>query len=349
MKRHISPCLQREIFLCNNQKNNKRCLVLSLNNKLQFVMKAYSIQNEEPSCDVENVKYLLNDQLCYVLYNINNYCSKYQWILILWVPEKNSILIDDLDENKEKKNNFIHILDKGIYKYNNATNKINKLLYYSFKQKLLDIIFNNYDIPLFEINNFVMLEKCIHDCNNKYYNYTNCCTLLNTEKTKPKNYSFDIYNQYNLQRYYLLNIQLRSINNIIILNDSSLCHDMKRLLEEANICLNLFYIDIHNYKIISTHLNIDNIEQVHSIIKENKIFYVIYKVLDTYTFFYICNEICTNTKEKFLYSFFKPYLVEYLKKIKNIPIFLSIELSKTKHLIRFINADLKKNKNKNNN
>lgn len=278
---------------------------------VQFVLKAYSIQNEEPSCDVENVKDLLNDQLCYVLYNITNYSSKYQWILILWAPEKNSILIDDIHENKEKKNNFIHIVDKEIYKYNNASKKINKLLYYSFKQNFLDIIFNNYDIPLFEINNFVMLEKCIHDCNNKYYNYTNCPTLLNREKTKPKNDSFDIYNQYNLQKYYLLNIQLRSINNIIILNESSLCHDMKRLLEEPNICLNLFYIDVHNYKIISTHLNIDNIEQVHSIIKENKIFYVIYKVLDTYTFFYICNEICTNTKQKFLILFFLSFLNIY--------------------------------------
>ncbi|CRG97019.1 conserved Plasmodium protein, unknown function [Plasmodium gallinaceum] len=331
MRRSISPSIKKEITSCNNQNNNKRCLIISLNNEFQFVLGGYSIQTGNLKDDIENLKVLLNDKLCFILYNINEYTPKYKWVLLLWHPEKDVIAdLKNKEDKLKKKNCYIKVFEKEK-KYNLICN-LNKLIYHNLKNNILDII-DDCDIPLFEIRNFIELEDCVNN---------NIKTINNNsiELKKGQLNKWDFHHSYiksYLYGFYFLNIELRYCNTFK--ETDELINNIKLLTEENNMSLNLFTIDINNYTINTDHIKINSIEVVKEITQKD-IFYVVYKIFETYTFFFFCDENCPN-KIKFLYSFFKPQLIEFLKK-KNINIFLSVEINKVKYLIDFINSDLKK-------
>ncbi|CRH02809.1 conserved Plasmodium protein, unknown function [Plasmodium relictum] len=331
MRRSISPSIKKEITLCNNQKNNKRCLIISLNSEFQFVLGGYSIQTGNLKDDLENLKSLLNDKLCFILCNINNFTPKCKWILLFWIPEKN--VIEELKRRGDKlrkKNCYIKIFEKEI-KYNIICN-LNKLIYHNLKNNILDII-NDCDVPLFEIKNFVELEECV---NNNINTISNKFIEIEKDQINKRDFHHSYIKSY-LHEFYFMNIELRNCNTFNETNE--LVNNIKLLTEENNMSLNLFTIDMNNYTINSCHLKITNIEVVQEITQRN-IFYIVYKIFETYTFFFFCDENCSN-KEKFLYSFFKPQVIEFLKK-QNINIFLSVEINKVKYLIDFINSDIKK-------
>ncbi|SBT81064.1 conserved Plasmodium protein, unknown function [Plasmodium malariae] len=352
MRRNVSPSLQREITLCNSQKNNKSCFVFSLNSKFQLILGGYSEQRESLKEDVENLKLLLNYEICFILFNVNKYTPKCKWVFILWTPDENVHNALKWKEKKVyiKKNSCIQIFEKEK-KYSDIC-YMNKLIYHNVKNNVIDIIDDN-DVSLLEINNFDELETCITTRAN-YANNHNLADLERSHINKQNNsFHSDVNNH--LYNCYFLNSELWNCYSALRRrsgsNDSnkggsdnmcsSLMTDVKLLANESNTCLNMLKVNVDDLTLSSHHLIIDNIEAVQDITQDQNIFYIIYKILDSYTFFYVCNYGSCTTKEKFVYSFFKPHIIEFLKK-KNIHIFLSVEMGKVKHLINFINSDVVK-------
>ncbi|SCQ17193.1 conserved Plasmodium protein, unknown function [Plasmodium ovale] len=334
MRRSLSPSVQREILLCNNQKSNRKCFIISLNWKFQFMLSGYAEQGESLQDDIDNLRHLLNNELCFIMYNISKFTPKCKWIIVLWAPEEvKTIEMIKKEEQLKKKNNYVKIFEKEK-KYNSVCN-LNKLIYRNLKYILLNIVDDN-DVLYFEISNFDELVKCISNIPN-FNGIRNLFSFRGMQMNRGNN-SLHSNVRNHLYNSYFLNAELKLCNSFIE-TDNALMSHIKVIAEEKGTCLNLLKIDINNYTLSSYHLVINNIESVHNITRNECIFYVLYKISDTYTFFYICNKDGCSTREKFLYSFFKPKLIELLKKC-NIHIFLSVEISKVKHVIDFIHSDL---------
>ncbi|GAW83757.1 hypothetical protein, conserved [Plasmodium gonderi] len=341
MKRNLSPSIQREIVLCNKQKSNKRCLLVSLNSKFQFTLEGYTEQRENTNDDFEHIRKLLNKEIMFILYNDAKFTCKYKWILILWIPDESVAEEMRMKENMLKKKSVSLENFEKEKKYTEVT-KLNRLIYYNLKNNILHFIHNNSNIPLIEVNNFAQLEKCI---NSEVVDvtYNNC---LSTPVTNEMNRKYHFYNSIirnYLYNYYFLNEQLKQCFNGLNDEYEGMSNDLEVLIPCRSTCLLLFTIDVNKYKIESHFEKIEKLESILHITKERNIFYAVYKIADTYTLFYLCHSDRCSTREKFVYSFFKPHLIEILKK-KNIPIFLSIEIGKVKHLVKFILEDITEKK-----
>ncbi|CAD2105603.1 conserved Plasmodium protein, unknown function [Plasmodium vinckei lentum] len=333
MRQSLSSSAHREIDLCNRQKNNKRCLILSLNNTFQFVLSGYSEQNEQTDEDINSLKSLLKFELCFILYNINKYSNQCKWILILWMPDDDFEKGKDSNDMKNEKNEKNH----------NHVSNLNKLIYYNLKNKILDII-NDSNISFFQIKTFEELEQCINRNTVEFSNPndidTNCLDKFTneTDKNKQLNIKSCLYNNY------IINLQIKNLYYNFIEKNKQFIEHIKLVKEEKNPCLLFLKLSTDNYEIISDYIIVQDIEYIKNIINNESLFYIVYKILDTYTFFFVCNEKC-NIKDKFVYSLFKTEIIQVLKK-NNIIIFLSIEISKPKHVLDFINSDILKTEKK---
>ncbi|SCM25625.1 conserved Plasmodium protein, unknown function [Plasmodium chabaudi adami] len=333
MRQSLSPSAHREIDLCNRQKNNKRCLIFSLNSAFQFVLSGYSEQSEKTDEDINSLKSLLKFELCFILYNINKYSNQCKWILILWMP----------DEGFEKGSNMKSEKNEKNEKNHNRVSHLNKLIYHNLKNKILDII-NDSDISFFQIKTFEELEQCINRNVVKFGNPndidTNCLDILTneTDKNKQLNIKRCLYNNY------IINLQMKNLYYNFIEKNKLFIEHIKLVKEEKNPCLLFLKLNTNNYEIISDYIIVQDIEYIKNIINNENLFYTVYKILDTYTFFFVCNEKC-HIKDKFVYSFFKTEIIQVLKK-NNIIIFLSIEISKPKHVLDFIHSDILKTEKK---
>ncbi|SBT50296.1 hypothetical protein POVWA2_059760 [Plasmodium ovale wallikeri] len=307
---------------------------------IQFMLSGYAEQGESLQDDIDNLRHLLNNELCFIMYNISKFTPKCKWIIVLWAPDDvKTIEMRKKEEKLKKKNNYVKIFEKEK-KYNSVCN-LNKLIYRNLKYTLLNIVDDN-DVLYFEISNFDELVKCISDIPN--FNGIRNSFSFRGKQMNRENISLHANVRNHLYNSYFLNDELKHCNSFIE-TDNVLMRHIKVITEEKSTCLNLLKIDINNYTLSSYHLVINNIESVHNITRNECIFYVLYKISDTYTFFYICNKDGCSTREKFVYSFFKPKLIEFLKKC-NIDIFLSVEISKVKHVIDFIHSDLLREENK---
>ncbi|GAB69210.1 hypothetical protein PCYB_146390 [Plasmodium cynomolgi strain B] len=353
MKANLSPSLRQEIALCNKQKSNKRCILISLNSKcnetiyerkggmvvlllllvmllvlrmIQFTLEGYTEQRENPSDDLESIKCLLNDEIAFILYNVAVFTSRYKWVLILWVPD------ESVETKLGKKNESAEKVEKEK-KYTQVT-QLNRLIYCTLKNNLLHYVDDDKDVPLEEVHNFEQLEKCIRA------SLGNCLTAVSTTqickgRALPH---FSVTNY--LHNYYFLNEQMKQCCDGLNDESDGVSNHLDLLSKESNTCIVLLTIDVNNnYKLESRFEKIETIESFLHLTKEIHIFYVLYKTSDTYTCFYLCHSDRCTTREKFVYSLFKPHLIQILKK-KNIHIFLSVEMGKLKHMVDFIRGDI---------
>ncbi|ANQ11038.1 Uncharacterized protein PCOAH_00052860 [Plasmodium coatneyi] len=325
MKANLSPSLRQEIALCNKQKSNKRCILISLNSKFQFTLEGYTEQKENPSNDLESIKCLLNDELAFILYNAAVFTAKYKWVLILWVPDES--VATKLEKEKESTEKVDR--DK---KYTQVT-QLNRLIYCTLKNNLLHYVDDEREVPLEEVHNFDELERCIKA------SLHNCLTQGRTTQMCNGNVlpHFSVTNY--LHNYYFLNEQMKQCCEGLNEEGDCLSKHLDLLAKESNTCIVLLTIDVYNYKLDSRFEKIETIESFLQLTKELHILYVLYKTSDTYTCFYLCHSDRCTTREKFVYSLFKPHLIQILKK-KNIHIFLSAEMGKLKHLVDFIRGDI---------
>ncbi|EUD66093.1 hypothetical protein C922_03563 [Plasmodium inui San Antonio 1] len=375
MKANLSPSLRQEIALCNKQKSNKRCILISLNSKcneriyegkggkaerqnggagaenesgahwiqdmhsscqgesyhpiaatgVQFTLEGYTEQRENPSDDLESIKCLLNDELAFILYNAAVFTARYRWVLILWVPDES--VATELGRQNESAEKVVR--EK---KYTKVT-QLNRLIYCNLKNNLLYYVDHDRDVPFHEVHNFEQLERCIRGSLGK------CLTVGSaTQMCKARVLSHFSVTNY-LHNYYFLNEQMKQCCDGLNDEGDGLCNDLDLLAKERNTCIVLLTIDVEKYKLESRFQKIETIESFLHLTKELHILYVLYKTSDTYTCFYLCHSDRCTTKEKFVYSLFKPHLIQILKK-KHIPIFLSVEMGKLKHLVDFIRGDI---------
>lgn len=280
---------------------------------------------------------MLKFELCFILYNTNKYSNQCKWILILWMPDEN---FEKGKDNKDMKNG------KNEKNHNRICN-LNKLIYHNLKNKILDII-NDSDILYFQIKTFLELEKCINR-NVVKFNTPNSintnCLDIHTDNAK---YEIDRNKQLNIKSYlynnYIINLQIKNLCYDFIEKNKIFIDHIKLVKDEKEPCLLFLKLNTNNYKIKSDYIIVQDIEYLKNIINDENIFYTVYKILDTYTFFFVCNEKC-SVKDKFVYSLFKAEIIQFLKK-NNIIIFLSIEISKPKHVLDFINSDILKTEKK---
>ncbi|ETB61898.1 hypothetical protein, variant [Plasmodium yoelii 17X] len=236
--------------------------------------------------------------------------------------------------------------EKSEQNHNRVCN-LNKLIYHNLKNKILDII-NDSDILCFQIKTFSELENCINrnvvKFSNPNYIDTNCLDIFpnNTKDEIDRNKKLDIKSD--LYNHYILNLQIKNIYYDLIEKNKIFIDHIQLVKDEKEPCLLFLKLNTNNYEIKSDYIIIQDIEYLKNIINDENIFYTIYKILDTYTFFFLCNEKC-NVKDKFMYSLFKAKIIQFLKK-NNIVIFLSIEISKPKHVLDFINSDILKTEKK---
>lgn len=341
MRHNLSPDIREELTNCNNQNNNKKCLLVALNTDFQFMLEGYTLQTENINNDVENLKSILSDSMCFILININRFTPQYKWVLLLWDPDENTKneLRDTIKNNANNKqdNDTIKNCTKKIErenKYTTNSNYLQKGIYSSLKNALVDFLDNDGTVPLYEITNFIDLEKCIRDSskivvNDNLINLKTNVTHKDFLQSTVKNVICENYN---------LNVDAR--NCFSITENETLNINMNLLIEDDYMSLIIFTFDKVSMKLMSEYLKITNIIQVQQFFDKRKIFYTVYKILDTYTLFFYCDESCSR-KEKFTYSIYKPRIIEFLKR-KKTQVFLSVEINKFKYLIDFINLDMKK-------
>lgn len=341
MGHNLSPEIREELTNCNNQNNNKKCLVVTLNNDFQFMLEGYTLQTGNINNDLENLKSILSDTMCFILININQFTPQYKWVLLLWDPDENTKneLRDAIQNNANNKqdNDTTHTCAKKIKRENKYTTNLNYLqkgIYCSLKNALVDFLDNDGSVPLYEITNFTDLEKCIRDSSKVVVNDN--LLKLKTNVTQKDFLQSTVKNV--ICENYNLNVDAR--NSFSITESETLNINMNLLIEDDYMSLIIFTFDKVGMRILSEYLKITNIVQVQHFFDKRKIFYTVYKILDTYTLFFYCDESCSR-KEKFTYSIYKPRIIEFLKR-KKTQVFLSVEINKLKHLIDFINLDMKK-------
>ncbi|SCO75630.1 conserved Plasmodium protein, unknown function [Plasmodium vivax] len=330
MKANLSPSLRQEIALCNKQKSNKRCLLISLNSKFQFTLEGCTEQRENPSDDLEGIKCLLSDELAFLLYNAAVFTARCKWVLILWAPDKS--VATELGKQNESAQSI-----EGEKKYTQVT-QLNRLIYCSLKNNLLHYVDDDRDVPLEEVHTFEQLERCIRVSlgNDTLGNrLTEVSTNQMCRGSAVPHASVTNY----LHSYYSLNEQMKRCCDGLNDEGDGLSNHLDLLAKESNTCVVLLTIDVSSSKLESRFESIETVESFLHLTKELHIFYALYKTSDTFTCFYLCHGDRSTTREKFVYSLFKPHLMQIMKK-KNIHIFLSVEMGKLKHLVDFIRGDI---------
>lgn len=340
MRHNLSPDIREEFTNCNNQNSNKKCLLVALNTDFQFMLEGYTLQTGNINNDVENLKSILSDSMCFILININQLTPQYKWVLLLWDPDENTKneLREAIKNNgNNKDDDTLHTCAKKIEKENKYATNLNYLqkgLYSSLKNALVDFLDNDCSVPLYEITNFTDLEKYMRDSSKTVIN-DNLIKLRTNVRQKDfmqstiKNVICENYN---------LNVDARNCFSII--ETETLNINMNLLIQDDYMSLIIFTFDKEDMRLLSEYLKITNIVQVQQFFDKRQIFYTVYKILDTYTLFFYCDESCSR-KQKFTYCIYKPRIMEFLKR-KKTQVFLSVEINKLKYLIDFINLDMKK-------
>lgn len=344
MGHNLSPEIREELINCNNQESNKKCIITSLDNDFQFMLEGYTLQTKDINSDVKNLKSILPDSTCFILMNVNRFTPKYKWVLLLWHPDektktevqealkKESTEVNTKHKNAKPANTCVAKLENKN-KYENKVYDLTRVIYSSLKNCILDFLYND-NVPLIEITNFEGLEKHMYDMNKHVIN-DNFIDLKN--KMKEKDFFQSTVKNYICENY-ILNVDAR--NSFFFKETKELNDNIELLRKDDFMSVNLFTFDIMDMTLISKHLKIRDIEEIQHFLADKNVFYSVYKISDTYTLFFCCSENC-DKKEKFLYSLYKPKLIEFLKK-KKVSIFLSVEINKLKYLIDFINLDMKK-------
>ncbi|KJP88687.1 hypothetical protein AK88_01568 [Plasmodium fragile] len=288
-------------------------------------MEGYTEQRENPNDDLESLKCILNDQLSFILYNVALFTTRYKWVLILWVPDE-SVATKLWKQNVSSEN------VEGKKKYTQVT-QLNRLIYCTLKNNLLHYVDHDREVPLEEVHNFEQLEKCITA------SLGHCLTSISTTRMCKGRVVPHISVTNYLYNYYFLNEQMKQCCDGLNDEDDGLSKHLDVIAKESNTCIVLLTIDVNNYKLESHFEQVETIESFLHLTKEIHICYVLYKTSDTYTLFYLCHSDQCTTREKFVYSLFKPHFIQILKK-KNINIFLSVEMGKLKHLVDFVRGDI---------